>query len=635
MNTKATCTILWAFLLLTINLYSQAPLKFNYQAVVRDDAGDLVSDLTIGIRISILQGSVEGTVVYSETHSPITDQFGLVTLEIGTGTVVSGELSTVDWGSYTYFLKVELDPTGGTTYTEMGTSQLLSVPYALHASAIDTPMHKLGIVEGEISDPEEALFEVKRNDGQTVFAVYPEGVRIYVEESTAKGSKGGFAVGGFRPAKGITNEFLRITPDSVRVYINDEISKGTKGGFAVGGYSPTKGATREFLRVTDDSTRVYVDNVPTKGTKGGFAVGGFNGTKAVPDNFLNLTHENYLIGQNAGELITTGVYNAFFGYEAGKNMETGDDNVFLGHQSGYSNNSRDNVMIGNRSGYFNTGYNNIFIGYEAGRYSNSTTNTTFIGNYAGYNMVGDDNIAIGDNAGRDMNIEPTTYECFGTVVLGIDAGRNFAGSDNTFLGYGSGSRWGGTSGLGNSNTFVGAGAGSGSVNMLGSGNVCLGYRAGNGKSGDNKLYIANNSTTTLIYGEFDNDLLVFNAMVGIGTTSPQGSLDVNGSIYQRGGVLHADYVFEDVYELESIEEHSEFMWLNKHLRAVPKAMKDKDGNDIVEWGARSRGILEELEKAHVYIDQLNSALKEQQKMIENQQQEIVELKDLVNKLLQE
>ncbi|MCB7130380.1 MAG: hypothetical protein J3T61_12680, partial [Candidatus Brocadiales bacterium] len=65
--------------------------------------------------------------------------------------------------------------------------------------------------------------------------------------------------------------------------------------------------------------------------------------------------------------------------------------------------------------------------------------------------------------------------------------------------------------------------------------------------------------------------------VGIGTTTPQGTLDVNGTIYQRGGQLHADYVFEPEYELESIEEHASFMWKNKHLKAIPEAKADENG----------------------------------------------------------
>jgi hypothetical protein len=90
---------------------------------------------------------------------------------------------------------------------------------------------------------------------------------------------------------------------------------------------------------------------------------------------------------------------------------------------------------------------------------------------------------------------------------------------------------------------------------------------------------------------------------------PSGYLDVNGPIYQRGGVLHADYVFEPDFNLESIEEHADFMWSNKHLQAMPKAVVDKDGREVVEVGAHRKGILEELEKAHIYIEQLNRQIK--------------------------
>ncbi len=88
-----------------------------------------------------------------------------------------------------------------------------------------------------------------------------------------------------------------------------------------------------------------------------------------------------------------------------------------------------------------------------------------------------------------------------------------------------------------------------------------------------------------------------------------GRLDVEGAIYQRAKALHADYVFGSDYQLESIEEHAEFMWSNKHLKAVPKAKVDKDGKGIVEVGAHRRGIVEELEKAHIYIEQLHQRLK--------------------------
>jgi len=86
-------------------------------------------------------------------------------------------------------------------------------------------------------------------------------------------------------------------------------------------------------------------------------------------------------------------------------------------------------------------------------------------------------------------------------------------------------------------------------------------------------------------------------------------LDVNGKIYQRGTQIHADYVFEPDYKLESIEEHSDFMWQQKHLPAIPKAEVDEAGREIIEVGAHRRGIVEELEKAHIYIEQLHERIK--------------------------
>ncbi len=93
----------------------------------------LVVNSTVGMRISVLQGSPGGSSVYVETHAPQTNANGLVTLEVGNGTVQSGDLSTIDWTNGPYFLKTETDPNGGTAYSITGTSQLMSVPYALYA----------------------------------------------------------------------------------------------------------------------------------------------------------------------------------------------------------------------------------------------------------------------------------------------------------------------------------------------------------------------------------------------------------------------------------------------------------------------------------------------------------------------
>jgi len=120
-------------LIISGSLTAQTPQSFKYQAVVRDASGNVVADQAVSMQISILQGSTSGTAVYVETFTPTTNDFGLINLNIGAGTLVSGDLTTIDWSIDTYFIKVEMDITGGTTYEEYGTSQLLSVPYALHA----------------------------------------------------------------------------------------------------------------------------------------------------------------------------------------------------------------------------------------------------------------------------------------------------------------------------------------------------------------------------------------------------------------------------------------------------------------------------------------------------------------------
>lgn len=114
--------------------FAQAPQKMSYQAVIRDASNVLIANTTVGIKISILQTTATGTAVFAETHTPTTNANGLATLEIGGGNTVSGNFSTINWANGPYFIKSETDPTGGTNYSIAGTSQLLSVPFALYAA---------------------------------------------------------------------------------------------------------------------------------------------------------------------------------------------------------------------------------------------------------------------------------------------------------------------------------------------------------------------------------------------------------------------------------------------------------------------------------------------------------------------
>jgi trimeric autotransporter adhesin len=122
---------------LTVCVSAQTPQKMSYQAVIRNLSGVLVANQSIGMKISILQGSPTGTLIYQEIYNPNpqTNANGLVTVEIGGGIVLTGTFSTIDWSAGPYFLKTETDPAGGTNYSISGTSQLLSVPYALYTGS--------------------------------------------------------------------------------------------------------------------------------------------------------------------------------------------------------------------------------------------------------------------------------------------------------------------------------------------------------------------------------------------------------------------------------------------------------------------------------------------------------------------
>ena len=113
---------------------AQTPQKMSYQAVVRNSSNVLVTDHAVGMMISILQGSaLSSTVVYAETQTPTTNANGLINIAIGTGSVTSGSFSAIDWSAGPYFIKTEIDPEGGTTYSIASISELLSVPYAMYA----------------------------------------------------------------------------------------------------------------------------------------------------------------------------------------------------------------------------------------------------------------------------------------------------------------------------------------------------------------------------------------------------------------------------------------------------------------------------------------------------------------------
>jgi hypothetical protein len=131
----------FVFLCFCVVVSAQSPDLISYQAIIRNSSNQLIVSAPVGVRVSLLQGSATGTVVFRETYNPnpVTNSNGLLGLNIGSGVSIIGSFAQVNWSQGPYFVQVEADPSGGTNYSISSVSQLLSVPYALHAKTADVP----------------------------------------------------------------------------------------------------------------------------------------------------------------------------------------------------------------------------------------------------------------------------------------------------------------------------------------------------------------------------------------------------------------------------------------------------------------------------------------------------------------
>lgn len=129
-----TVFVLFVYTFLTVAALAQSPQAFNYQGIARDLNGTSLIDRNIGLRISIRSGSSNGTVVYEEIHNVLTNKLGIFNIEIGNGGSPSGQFSLISWGTNDHYIQIEMDENGGSDFQNIGTSELLSVPYALYAT---------------------------------------------------------------------------------------------------------------------------------------------------------------------------------------------------------------------------------------------------------------------------------------------------------------------------------------------------------------------------------------------------------------------------------------------------------------------------------------------------------------------
>lgn len=264
---------------------AQVPEKMSYQAVIRNNSGQLVPNQSVAVKVSILQGSPAGAAVYSERLTGNTNANGLVSLEIGSGTVLTGTFNTIDWTTGSYYLKTETDPAGGTNYIIAGTSQLLSVPYAMYAKSAGGGGGGFTLPYTNTLNNASSLFSLINNgDGTSL-----EGVNMTTTSNIAairgivnSASPGGFSSG----LRGINN--------------------GT-GGLGVGIYGSQAGSGWGVYGVTPDGLGVY-GNASANGY-GVYANSntgtGLNATSnnGIPANFSiynNANNNNVIVANSVG-----------------------------------------------------------------------------------------------------------------------------------------------------------------------------------------------------------------------------------------------------------------------------------------------------------------------------------------------
>ena len=334
-----------------LNASAQAPNKMSYQAVVRNTAGALVANANVGIQISILQTTATGTAVFVERHTTPTNANGLATLEIGGGTIQSGNFTTINWANSPYFIKTETDPTGGTTYSIAGTSQMLSVPYALFAGASANTWGLNGNVATATN------FIGTTNNTDVVFKRDGTQAGRIETFNTSYGfesllnNNGGF----FNTAIG--NQALKSNTTGI-------------GNVAIGDFALLDniiGSENTATGVGSLSRNTSGTNNTANGRSalGSNTTGSFNTANGSRALFNNITGEsNVAIGFESLRQNTTGSNNTAIGVESLRNNSTGTSNAAIGFES-LKNNT--------------TGFNNSAHGLQA-----LTSNTT-----------GNNNIAMG------------------------------------------------------------------------------------------------------------------------------------------------------------------------------------------------------------------------------------------------
>jgi hypothetical protein len=461
--------ILMAFFFVPKQLNAQAPQKMSYQAVIRDNNNALIMSTTVGMQISILQESSMGTIVYSETQNPTSNNNGLVSLEIGTGTIISGTFSEIDWANGPFFIKTESDPSGGNNYTITGTSQLLSVPYALYAKTSGNNDSWLlngngGSVSnsnfiGTITDVPFNIKVFNQKAGKIDNILYNTFYGFLSGNSNTTG-KWNTAVGNIALRDNTTgNDNTAIGDETLTfntsgnqntalgegtLFKNTEGNDNTAAGYTalgsntIGVQNTAVGNYALFANTTTGNNTAVGFKSLWKNTQGGnntangaFSLtanttGGNNTAFGFQSMQANLTGtQNTAVGSGA-LLVSNATYNTAMGANALYNNITGNANTgfgtsaLFGNISGYNNTGIGlNSLHNNKLGYDNTG-----IGNGSDVSTDNLNNATALGNGAianasnqvrlGNSKVSSLYFGTANNLGITTNDAPNMYYDFNT-----------------------------------------------------------------------------------------------------------------------------------------------------------------------------------------------------------------------------
>ncbi len=371
--------------LITTLAFAQAPAKMSYQSVVRNGSGLVVANSNVGFRISLLQGSATGTIAFAETHTVTTDANGVASLEIGGGTPVTTTFASINWANGPYFIKTEADPAGGTNYTISGTSQLLSVPYALYATN--------GLPQGTAAG--NTLYWNGTswiNNGN----IFNNGGNVGIGTTTPIAKLD--VVGNIKIKDGTEGAGKVLTSDGTGL-----ASWGTtSAGWGLTGNSGTVDGTN-FIGTTDNVPLNFrmknqiAGRVDDANSFYGYRAGNFT-TRISQDG--NESIDNCGIGRGALYSNTVGQANTAVGATAQSASTTATENTSIGSSSLYTNIiGFKNTAAGARSLFSNTGNLNTALGYDAGANLSSGSNNTVVGyNAQAPNPTASNQVRIGNTA---------------------------------------------------------------------------------------------------------------------------------------------------------------------------------------------------------------------------------------------